>query len=143
MKILSDQIKQYKTQLINEEKTKAMTLCGGRGYVIRWNDLTGSDEHRFNDVIEACYNKANFGGTGFDADIYGNMLYCSEDDSMEVDSSGRNVRVFDNRFEQYHNGISVAPIVMGPVYLFRNLVVNAGDSQNVSTYVRTLIYKTV
>ncbi len=111
----------------------AILQGGCKGLVVRYNDMSGSDTHRFNDVMECEINGANQAGPGFDSDIYGNLWYCNEDDSIEVDSSGRNVRIYDNRSEQSRCGISTAPTTMGPLYVFRNLFVNRGDSANVES----------
>ncbi|MBQ4109255.1 MAG: hypothetical protein IJC74_00070 [Clostridia bacterium] len=110
--------------------TCGMLLGGSQGLVIRYNDMSGSDQHRFNDVMECEINGGNYAGPGFDSDIYGNLWYCSEDDSFEVDSSGRNVRVYENRSEQTLCGVSTAPTNLGPLYIYRNLFTNRGTSQN-------------
>jgi len=110
--------------------TCAMLLGGSQSLVIRYNDMSGSDQHRFNDVMECEINGGNYAGPGFDSDIYGNLWYCGEDDSMEVDSAGRNVRIYENRSEQSLCGVSTAPTNLGPLYIYRNLFVNRGDSQN-------------
>ena len=111
----------------------AMLLGGSQGLVIRYNDMSGSDQHRFNDVMECEINGGNYAGPGFDSDIYGNMWYCNEDDSLEIDSSGRNVRVYENRSEQSLCGVSTAPTNVGPLYIYRNLFTNRGNSQNDNT----------
>lgn len=108
----------------------AMLLGGAQGLVVRYNDMSGSDQHRFNDIMECEINGGNYAGPGFDSDIYGNMWYCNEDDSLEIDSAGRNVRVYENRSEQSLCGVSTAPTNVGPLYIYRNLFTNRGNSQN-------------
>lgn len=112
----------------------AMLLGGSQGLVIRYNDMSGSDKHRFNDVMECEINGGNYAGPGFDSDIHGNLWYCNEDDSLEIDSSGRNVRVYENRSEQSLCGISTAPTNIGPLYIYRNLFVNRGSSDGTASF---------
>ena len=107
----------------------AIDMWGIRGTVIRYNTFMGSDEHRFNDVLEGVQNGGRNEGNscGSDSDIYGNLLMYSNDDSMELDGGQMNVRVYQNRIEQTYVGISTVPNTMGPSYLYRNLIVRQGD----------------
>lgn len=106
-------------------------LLGISGMVIRYNDIIGSDEHRFNDVMEGSNNNSrNKGSTGSDADVYGNMMIYSEDDSIELDGGQMNVRVYYNRMEQSRCGVSTAPNTMGPSYIFYNQITNLGGTYN-------------
>lgn len=89
--------------------------------VIRWNDLAGSDLHRYNDVIEGVGNFDRNGGFNRDADIYGNFMAFSNDDCIELDGGQRNVRCFGNRFESSYCGVSVQGCMMGPAYVYDNL----------------------
>lgn len=105
----------------------------GSGLVVRYNDFIGNSVHRWNDVIEGAFNSSNHAGIGFDADIYGNMFFGSNDDAMELDGGSMNVRVYQNRIEQSYCGISFAPIHIGPVYIFGNLIYNLGDRETISS----------
>ena len=106
----------------------AVMMWGSRGTVIRYNDLVGSDLHRFNDVLEGAQNdNRSPGSTGSDSDIYGNLLIFSNDDAMEMDGAQMNTRVYQNRIEQTYCGISTTPMTMGPGYIYRNQIVNMGD----------------
>ncbi|MBR1878230.1 MAG: hypothetical protein IJ814_04395 [Paludibacteraceae bacterium] len=98
------------------------------GVVIRYNDLVGSQTHRYNDPIEAWQNKDEYGGFAYDADIYGNMIAFGQDDAIELDGGQCNVRMFDNRMEQVYCGVSTAPNRRGPSYIFNNLIWNMGNS---------------
>ena len=99
------------------------------GLVVRYNDFIGNSINRWNDAIEGAFNSAYLAGVGFDADIYGNMFFGGNDDSMELDGGSMNVRVYKNRIEQFYCGISFAPIKIGPVYAFGNLIYNLGDRE--------------
>ena len=95
--------------------------------MLRYNDVIGSQTHRFNDVIESSQNGALEGGFGTNADIYGNMLIFSQDDAIELEGAQSNVRFFNNRIEQTFCGISTAPNRQGPSYIFNNVIWNLGD----------------
>ena len=43
--------------------------------VLRWNDIIGSDRHRWNDAIAGCDNSGEGGGSNRDFDIYGNFCF--------------------------------------------------------------------
>lgn len=98
-----------------------------QGIVLRYNDCIGSQTHRFNDVVETAQNGYENGGFGMNADIYGNMMVFGQDDTIELDGSQNNVRCFNNRMEQTFCGISVAPNMQGPSYIFNNVIWNLGD----------------
>lgn len=101
------------------------------GFVARYNDIIGSDEHRFNDCMEGERNgERKYSGTGSDSDIYGNMFLHSEDDIIELDGGQMNVRFYENHAEQALCGISTAPNMTGPSYIFYNLITNLGTSNN-------------
>jgi len=102
------------------------------GLVIRYNDIIGNDYHRWNDGMEGYLNGLRLSGPGFDGDIYGNMITQANDDGLEVDSGGRNIRIYKNRFEHNYVGISTAPLMCGPLYIFRNLMTDI-KSQSIKT----------
>lgn len=103
-------------------------LVRGERIVIRYNDIVGSEEHRLNDCIEGYGNFSNTGGFAADCDIYGNYLAFAEDDAIELDGGGRNVRMFGNRIVASRTAVSVVPNSYGPIYLFNNLVHDMRDS---------------
>ena len=105
----------------------AIFVKGAGGTVIRYNDLIGSDGHRWNDVIEGFNNGSVLGGFNCDADVYGNFMAFSNDDGIEFDGGQMNCRFFDNRVEGTFCGISLAPCLKGPSFVFRNLFINPGD----------------
>lgn len=98
--------------------------------VIRWNDFTGSDMHRWNDAVESRGNSKQNGGFYRDAAIYGNMFAFGQDDGIELDGGQMNVLLYENKFEGFLCGISLAPCLLGPSYTFRNLIVNLADVNN-------------
>lgn len=107
--------------------------------VLRWNDIVGSDLHRWNDAIEGADNFSASGGFNRDSDVYGNFCIYSNDDSVELDGGQQNVRCFRNRFESSLAGISIQGCMVSPVYLYENLVTASCDefgqgSQCIKTY---------
>ena len=100
--------------------------------VIRWCDMTGSDEHPWNDAVEGAGNFQDDGGFNRDADIYGNFMVCSNDDSIELDGGMRNVRCFGNRFEGSACGVSIQGCMVSPVYVSDNLFTGMGDGHGIA-----------
>jgi MYXO-CTERM domain-containing protein len=84
-----------------------------------------------------CHNELVGFGDGFkleqDAmrsiDFYGNEVRSAYDNGVEFDGALRNMRVFGNRFTNAYSPLSFQPVHGGPVYAFRNVVVNVVDEQ--------------
>lgn len=104
------------------------------GTVIRYNDIIGSYNSLFNDGIEGYQNGSRYGGAANNCDIYGNMIYLGEDDGIEADGGQMNARIYNNRIERFYCGISLAPNLTGPSYVFKNQIVNLGTTYNDSAY---------
>ncbi|MDR1279987.1 MAG: right-handed parallel beta-helix repeat-containing protein [Opitutaceae bacterium] len=105
----------------------AVFLGGARGVILRYNDFVGSDLHRWNDAVESNINGDIRGGPWKDAEIYGNYFGFANDDGIELDGGQINCRVFRNKFEGTLCGISTAPCLRGPSFIFENLIVNLRD----------------
>ena len=102
------------------------------GSVLRWNDFIGSDEHRWNDVIEASSNSAPDGGFFRDSDIAGNYLAFGNDDGVELEGGGMNIRFYRNRIEGTLCGVSTGASILGPQFVYGNLVANPGDESGLA-----------
>lgn len=100
--------------------------------VIRYNDIIGSDQHRWNDAIEGNRNGFVDGGFCRDADIYGNMILLGNDDAIELDGGQMNIRVWGNHFSNSLCGVSTAPSIYGPTYIYNNLFINFGDENGLA-----------
>lgn len=100
----------------------------GGNNVVRFNDLIPGDGHRWNDAIESEFNSNVNGGPYRDTDIYGNLLVDPNDDGTELDGGQINVRYWYNRIEGGLCGVSCAPNLRGPSYVFRNVIV-LGDER--------------
>ncbi len=102
------------------------------GSVLRWNDFIGSDEHRWNDVIEASSNSAPDGGFFRDSDIAGNTLAFGNDDGVELEGGGMNVRFYRNRIEGTLCGVSTGASILGPQFVYGNLIAHPGDESGLA-----------
>lgn len=98
--------------------------------VVRNNRFYGTDQHRFNDVIESRNNGSSYGGFVRDSAIYNNYLAFANDDIIEIDGSQTNVLIYNNEIEQGYCGISAIPNRQGPSYIFNNYIHNLGDEDN-------------
>jgi regulation of enolase protein 1 (concanavalin A-like superfamily) len=62
-------------------------------------------------------------------DIFGNDIFNTADDGLELDFGLANVRAWRNRIHNaYHNGISFQPQNGGPWYIIRNQIVGSAES---------------
>ena len=104
------------------------------GTVVRWNDFVGSDEHRWNDVIESSSNSAADGGFFRDSDISGNFLAFGNDDGVELEGGGMNVRFYRNKIEGTTCSISTGACILGPQFVYGNLVTNPGDESGLALW---------
>jgi hypothetical protein len=110
----------------------AVAVLSTGGTVLRYNDFIGSDLHRWNDAVEGHANGSPRGGFFRDAEIYGNMFIYANDDGIELDGGQMNIRVFQNKFEGSLCGVSTGPCLLGPSYIFKNLIVNLADEEGLS-----------
>lgn len=96
----------------------------GRGNVIRRNKF-----HDFFDGLGIC-PEASAAVTN-ETDFYDNESYDNGDDGVETDGRCANVRIWNNVIHDSLSGISLAPVVDGPVYCLRNRIyrMGAGTSQ--------------
>ncbi|MFH2007611.1 MAG: right-handed parallel beta-helix repeat-containing protein [bacterium] len=98
------------------------TQYDGQGIVFEGNVV-----HDSFDGLNICGDTAM--STPNNADVVGNLIFHLGDDGIETDGTCSNIRILGNRFEDALVGVSVAPAVVGPTYVIRNLMV---DLKNVS-----------
>lgn len=103
------------------------------GIVIRHNELKGSKNAYFMDIIEGWKNESKEGGINSDSDIYGNTFMYANDDAIELDGGQENIRVYNNDFSNCLCGVSVSPNYSGPSYIFRNTFASMKDSKGKSS----------
>lgn len=87
---------------------------GGEGHVCCYNTIRG-----FGDALSTYQHTHSCA-----IDFYGNDISEQTDDGIEMDYSLRNTRCFRNRLTNVFQGISVQPVYGGPVYIFRNALLN-------------------
>ena len=90
----------------------------GDGHVVCHNRLVG-----FGDAMKIEQD----GARSFDA--YGNEVTSAYDNALELDAMTGNGRAFRNRFTNVFAPLSFQPIYGGPMYAFRNVVINVVDEQ--------------
>ena len=95
--------------------------------VIRWCDLCGNENHRYDDVITSASNFDELGGFNRDADVYGNYLAFASDDICEFDGGQQNLRYFENRGEFCYVGLSLQGCMVSPPFVYRNLFSGLSD----------------
>lgn len=98
-------------------------------YILRNNAFFGTNNSRFNDVIEGERNFYRNGAFVRDSAIYSNYFAFANDDVLEIDGGQSNVLVYDNWLTNGYSGISVAPNMLGPSYIFNNTIVDLSDER--------------
>lgn len=98
-------------------------------YVIRNNRFVASDKNRFNDVIEGRGNGFVWGGFVRDTAIYNNILAYANDDIIELDGGQNNVALYNNTLQHGYCGVSLAPNMHGPSYVFNNDISQLSDDR--------------
>lgn len=95
----------------------------GRGNIIRRNVF-----HDYFDGLHCATESA--GADSNETDVYENRFFRCGDDGMEADGRGCNIRIWNNTIADVLSGISLAPVMEGPVYVFRNLICRTGAGNN-------------
>ncbi len=90
----------------------------GGGHVVAHNRVIG-----FGDAIKTEEAGARA------IDVYGNETQSAYDNAFEFDAAEGNVRAFRNRFLNSYSPLSFQPVYGGPVYAFRNVIVNVIAAQ--------------
>jgi VCBS repeat-containing protein len=91
----------------------------GGSTVIRDNVMTG----KYNNAVGGEDNCSVNGGPYLNTYIYRNTVNGADGDGIETDGGGINCAVWSNTIKNTgFSGISVAPIIVGPMYIFRNTV---------------------
>jgi parallel beta-helix repeat protein len=96
----------------------------GRGHVLRRNRLHGS----FNGMMP-CGELPPPSGLTNEIDIYDNFLYDHNDDGLEPERYCSNIRIWNNRIDDTHMAIAVAPAAPGPVWIVRNVAWRIGNTR--------------
>lgn len=96
-------------------------LRTGGSIVIRYNTITGSEDHYYNDSMGEW---RNFGPHGFpyrDSDIHNNYISHCWDNAIESEGGNMNVRIYNNYTDSSYAHMGLSNITLGPLYLFNNV----------------------
>ncbi|MDO8657550.1 MAG: dockerin type I repeat-containing protein, partial [Candidatus Levybacteria bacterium] len=113
------------------QSTAVAGVGSGRRNVIRYNHTDGLSNGIAGGGVNTMFDRYAFS----DTDIYGNLIEHSGDDGIELDGSNINTRMWDNRVSDTNTFFSIAPILYGPSYIFRNegwRIGNIGQTPNAS-----------
>jgi len=106
------------------------------GNVIRDNVI--NTQGIFKDGMGGSGNMRIWGGPGPNSFIYDNYVYGPWDDGLEIEGGNLNVAVWGNFIENndltepggvgMNMGLGLTSTIVGPLYAFRNVIVNHGDA---------------
>lgn len=101
---------------------QATSLTNSAGnHVFRYNEITSSDDHYFNDGLGGGDNFSFEGFPNRDSDIYGNYIAKSWDNPIEAEGANNNVRIWGNYIEDSYTPVAIAATSVGPIYIWRNV----------------------
>ncbi len=113
-------------------EASAVTITGGYGNVVRHNRVSGT----FNGVYVGAFGDSSE-AIAHGTDVHDNRLGEHGDDGLEPEGACVHVRFWRNVIHGVYNGVSLAPIEVGPLFLVRNVVAgyrsNALKINNAST----------
>ena len=98
-------------------ESSAITNYGGARNVIRRNHTRGV----FNGVYVGSFDDPSE-AIAANTDVYENVLLQHADDALEPEGACVNVRFWNNVIREVHHGLSLAPIVVGPLFSVRNVI---------------------
>jgi len=99
-----------------DHENTAINLAGGRGAIVSDNDI----HTIFNGIGSGSFDAPTDTTIAYDVDVYRNRLRFTMDDGLEPEGACVNNRYWSNVVDSPHNGLSLAPITYGPVWVLRN-----------------------
>jgi hypothetical protein len=103
----------------NMEDT-AIVVRGHTGAIVRGNSL----HDLFNGVYTGTSAALTDTNVAFDVDVYNNHIFRIGDDALEPEGACINNRFRGNIVDSIYDGMSLAPIQIGPTWVLRNLFTN-------------------
>jgi PKD repeat protein len=103
------------------EGTGVMCWYNGQGLVVRRNNSNGM----FDGFASGDYTDGWVQGTSNyirDMDFYENTSYYHGDDGLTLTGTNINTRIWSNTIYNSLTGISSAPVILGPCYVYRNVI---------------------
>jgi hypothetical protein len=104
----------------HDTEGNGVDLRGGSGNVVRFCDFRGM----FNGIGASTWGDLENETLNRDVDLHDNTFFEIGDDPLEPEGACMNVRFWNNRTRDTLQGISLAPITVGPVYVVRERYVN-------------------
>jgi hypothetical protein len=127
----------WKAVKAHDTEGGGVDLEGGGGNVVRFCDFRGM----FNGVGASTWGDLDNEALNRDLDIHDNTFTEIGDDPLEPEGACMNVRFWNNRTENTLQGISLAPITVGPTYVVRDRYVNfKASAVKVSVNSRGIVY---
>jgi hypothetical protein len=104
------------------EGPQAFSLRDSKGgHVIRYNTIEASVSNHFNDSMGDTSNFSDGGYPCQNTDIHHNIIRYTWDDGIEIEGRDKNIRIWNNIFDEVYHGIGLAPVLRGPVYIWGNV----------------------
>lgn len=107
-----------------DHENSAISLAGGRGAIVARNVI----HDLFNGVYAGSFDDDRNPALAYDVDVSANRLTRIGDDGFEPEGAAVNARFWDNTVDVVHNGVSLAPITYGPVWVLRNRFTDYDES---------------
>jgi hypothetical protein len=127
----------WKAVKAHDTEGGGVDLQGGGGNVVRFCNFSGM----FNGIAASTWGDLENESLNRDLDIHDNAFTEIGDDPLEPEGACMNVRFWNNRTFDTHQGISLAPITVGPTYVVRDSYVNfKGTAVKVSVNSRGPVY---
>lgn len=89
--------------------------------VVRYNEIFAGPDGYYGDIFTG-NGGVSWDGYGPDSDIYGNYIANCWDDGLELEGGVRNLRVYRNYITHCYMAIANAPVTVGPLYVFHNVI---------------------
>ena len=126
----------------HDTEGSGISVRGYRGNVVRRNRVHGY----FNAITSSMWGQLDEEERNADLDFYENEMWDIGDDCLEPEGACINNRFWGNVMYDCHMGVSLAPIRVGPAYVFRNVVYryqSSGIKYSVSSFGACYIYHNV
>ena len=91
-------------------------------HCIAYNEIKSGNGNKFLDGLFGRFNTSDDGFPGPNSDIWGNVVRDCNDDAIELEGSGRNVRVWGNYIDTCFVAFATTIVNSGPLYIWRNVV---------------------
>jgi len=132
----------WRANKAHDTEGSGISVRGYRGNVVRRNRVHGY----FNAITSSMWGELDEEQRNADLDFYENEMWDIGDDCLEPEGACINNRFWGNVMYDTHMGISLAPIRVGPTYVFRNVVYryqSSGIKYSVDSFGRCYIYHNV